>query len=64
MQFNGMKSDLQNVTCDVPQVSILGPKLFFMYISEICNVSNMLDFILYADDTNVFYKVLILCVKL
>ena len=56
MQFNGIKSGLQNVTCGVPQGSILGPKLFLQYINDICNVSNILDFILYADDTNVFYK--------
>ena len=35
--------------------SILGPKLFCLYIYDICNVLYMLDFILYADDTNVFY---------
>ena len=56
MQFNGMKSGLQNVTCGVSQGSILDTKLFLLYINDICNVSNMLDFILYADDTNVFYK--------
>ena len=51
-----MKSGLQNVTCGVPQSSILGPKLFLLYINDICNVSNILDFIIYADDTNIFHK--------
>ena len=46
MQFNGMKSGLQNVTCGILQGSILDPKLFLLYITDSCNVSNMLDFIL------------------
>ena len=56
VEFNGMRSVLQNVTCGVPQGSILGPKLFLLYINDICNVSNMLDFILFSDDTNDFHK--------
>ena len=33
---------------------ILGPTLFILYINDICNVSNLVKFILFADDTNVF----------
>ena len=56
MQFSGMKSGLQNMICGVPQGSILGPKLSLLYFNDICNVSNMLDFILFADDTNAFHR--------
>ena len=47
MQFNGMKSDLQNMTFGVLQGCILGPKLFHLYINNIYNVSHILDFILF-----------------
>ncbi len=43
-----------NVVCGVPQGSILGPKLFILYVNDICNVSSLLRFVLFADDTNIF----------
>jgi putative NIF3 family GTP cyclohydrolase 1 type 2 len=56
VKYNDCESDLLKVVCGVPQGSILGPKLFIMYINDICNVSNKLKFILFADDTNIFYS--------
>ena len=34
----------------------LDPKLFLLFANYICNVSNMLEFILYAADTNICEK--------
>ena len=54
VSFGDTDSTLRNVICGVPQGSILGPKLFIPYINDICNVSPVLKFIIFADDTNIF----------
>ena len=53
VNFNNCDSEILNVLCVVPQGSILGPKLFIMYINDICIVSKLLNFMLFADDTNI-----------
>ena len=42
--------------CGVPLGSILGPLLFLIYINDLHEASNILDSIMFADDTNLFYS--------
>ena len=56
VEFNGVSSESCEIKCGVPQGSILGPLLFLLYINDLCNVSKVVDFLLFADDTNIFFS--------
>jgi len=51
--INGINSEKRAIQCGVPQGSVLGPKLFLIYINDICHTSDLLKFILFADDTTI-----------
>ena len=56
VSFNGQSSDMLDIKCGVPQGSVLGPLLFLLYINDLPNISKILDFYLFADDTNIYYE--------
>ena len=56
IMYDNIQSETRNIKCGVPQGSILGPLLFVIYMNDICNVSELLYSIMYADDTSVIMR--------
>ena len=54
--FNSCQSDYSEIYTGVPQGSILGPLFFSIYINDLINVENRLNFLMYADDTTMYFN--------
>ena len=55
VELNGDPSDLQKISCGVPQGSILGPMLFLLYINDLHLCTKLLNLFLFADDTTIVF---------
>ena len=56
VSVNGHSSDLLPISCGVPQGSVLGPLLFLIYVNDPPNISKVLQFDLFADDTSIYFE--------
>ena len=56
VSWNQSHSSLLNLNIGVPQGSILGPLWFLIHNNDIVNSSNILSFVLFADDTTVYVQ--------
>ena len=54
--YGEKQTNIETITCGVPQGSILGPLLFLIFVNDLYKVTKYLDPIMFADDTNLFYS--------
>ena len=54
VKLNGIFSDCENVSHDVPQGTVLGPLIFLLYVNDFSsNTSTTEKVIRFADDTSI-----------
>ena len=53
--YGDKETNIETITCGVPQGSILGPLLFLIFVNYLHKVTKYLDPIMFADNTNLLY---------
>ena len=56
MTYGDKQTNIETITCGVPQGSIFGPLLFLIFVNDLHKVTKYLDPIMFADDKNLFYS--------
>ena len=56
VQFKNSESDLLEINTGIPQGSILDPLFFSIMINDLVNSSNKFKFLMYADDTTIYFN--------
>ena len=54
--YNGVSSDVKYATLGFPQGFDYGPHLFLIYINDLANIFEKLNFFLFASCTNTYYE--------
>ena len=54
VSYNNTSSDRYDISCGVPQGSVLGPLLFILYTNDIVNCLQYSKCVLFADDTTIY----------
>ena len=58
VNVNGTESNLEDITCGVPQGSSLGPLLFLCYVNDMSiSINSDCKLLLYADDSTIIFPI-------